>query len=129
MSNALTYARQSLAQMLTDNDFRTSPEAPQTFSPPLCWVAPRSPYRQPGQSFARKKIALSVICLAAAGTNQTVLEAVDEMTSGVADLIDASDGFRLDAAEEIGVPEFYSSAQGQEYLGAAVNVFIEVDRA
>ena len=62
-------------------------------------------------------------------TLEEVLEAVDEMTSGVADLIDASDGFRLDAAEEIGVPEFYSSAQGQEYLGAAVNVFIEVDRA
>lgn len=128
MSNALTFARQSLADLLTDANFRTSSEVPQTFSPPLSWVAPRAPYRRPGQTFSRKRIALSVICLAAPGTNQTVLEAVDDMTSGIADVIDASDGFRLDPDEEIGVPEYYTSAQGQEFLGAAVNVYVEVDR-
>jgi hypothetical protein len=49
------------------------------------------------------------------------------MASKVADAVEASDGFRLDA-EEIGIPQLYTSAQGQQYLGAAVNVFCEVDR-
>ena len=127
MSNALTDARLTLAQLLADNDFRVSPEVPQTFSPPLCWITARVPYRQPGQTFGRKKVSLAIVCLAAAGTNSTAMAAVDDMTSSVADLIETSDVFRLDS-EEIGIPQLYTSAQGQEYLGAAVNVLVEVDR-
>jgi len=128
MTNALTEARTSLASALTAKGFRVAPEVPQTFSPPLCWIAPRPPYRQPGQTFSRKRVSLAIICLAASGTNAAAFAAVDEMASSVADLIDDLDGFRLDA-EEIGVPQLYTSAQGQEYLGAAVNVVCEVIRS
>jgi len=127
VTNTLTVARSGLAAALSAAKFRVSPEVPQTFSPPLCWIAPRSPYRAPGQTFSRKRIALSVICLAASGTNAAALEAVDQLASDVADVVKATNWFRLDA-EEIGVPQLYSSAQGQEYLGAAVNVIVEVDR-
>lgn len=127
MTNALTDARTALSQALTTAGFRSTAEVPQTFTPPLCWVAPRAPYRQPGQTFGRKRIFLAVVCLAAQGTNAKSLEAVDELASSVADAIDAMAGFRLDT-EEIDAPQLFPSAQGQEYLGAIVNVVVEVAR-
>jgi hypothetical protein len=127
MTNALTDVRQALAQALTTGGFRSTAEVPQTFTPPLCWVAPRAPYRQPAKVFGRKKVLLAVVCLAAQGTNATSLEAVDELASAVADFIDASASFRLDS-EEIDAPQLFPSAQGQEYLGAVVNVWCEVAR-
>lgn len=127
--SALTDARGALKALVEAGGHRVALEVPETFSPPLCWIAPRAPYRQSGQSFGRKKVSLAVICLAAAGTNATALAAVDDMTSDVADAIEASDAFRLDPSEEIGVPQLYTSAQGQQYLGAAVNVIAEVTRA
>lgn len=128
MTNPITDARTSLADSLNTGGFRTTTEVPQTFSPPLCWVAPRAPYRQPGQTFARKRVYLSVVCLAAAGTNAEALAAVDQLATDVADLVETLDGFRLDPNEEIGVPQLYSSAQNQQYLGAAVQVIAEVSR-
>lgn len=126
--SALTDAREALKTVVEGAGFRVALEVPETYSPPLCWIAPRTPYRQSGQTFGRKKVSLAVICLAAAGTNATALAAVDDMTSEVADAIEASDAFRLDS-EEIGVPQLYASAQGQQYLGAAVNVIAEVARS
>lgn len=126
--SALTDVRAALKTVVDGTGFAVSLEVPQTFSPPLCWIAPRTPYRQAGQTFARKRVNLAVICLAAAGTNAEALAAVDDMASSVADEIEASGIFRLDT-EEIGVPQLYSSAQGAQYLGAAVNVVAEVDRA
>jgi hypothetical protein len=127
MTNALTDVRTALSQALTTAGFRSTAEVPQTFTPPLCWVAPRAPYRQPGQTFGRKRIFLAVVCLAAQGTNAKSLEAVDELASSVADAIDAMAEFRLDT-EEIDAPQLFPSAQGQEYLGAVVNVVVEVAR-
>lgn len=127
MTNTLTTARTQLAGALVDAGFRVVPEVPKTFSPPLCWVAPRTPYRQQGQTFGRKRVSLAVVCLAASGTNAKALEALDELTSSVADFIEGSDGFRL-GADEIDAPGLYQSAQGQEYLGAPVNVVVEVVR-
>lgn len=126
--SALTDAREGLKDVVEDAGFRVSMEVPETFSPPLCWIAPRAPYRQAGRSFGRKKVSLSVVCLAAAGTNATALASVDDLASQVADAIEASDTFRLDT-EEIGVPQLYTSAQGQQYLGAVVNVVCEAARA
>lgn len=127
MSNSLTDVRTTLATALTDAGFRATAEVPQTFSPPLCWVAPRAPYRSPGQTFGFKRIRLGVVCLAAQGTNAKALEDVDQLASDVADAIEAMDGFRLDG-EEIDAPQVFPSAQGQEYLGAVVNVLVEVAR-
>jgi len=127
MTNALTDVRVALAEALNDANFRATAEVPLTFSPPLCWVAPRAPYRRPGQTFGRKKVNLAVVCIAAQGTNAVALEAVDQLTSDVADFIEAMDGFRLDS-EEIDAPQLFPSAQGQEYLGAVVNVVVEVAR-
>jgi hypothetical protein len=127
MSNALTDVRTALAQALTTAGFRSTAEVPQMFTPPLCWVAPRAPYRQPGQTFGRKRVLVGVVCLAAQGTNAVALEAVDQLASDVADAIEAMSGFRLDS-EEIDAPQLFPSAQGQEYLGAVVNVVVEVAR-
>lgn len=126
-SNPLTDVRTALATALTAAGFRSTAEVPQTFSPPLCWVAPRAPYRRPGQTFGLKRISLAVVCLASAGTNAVALAAVDQLASDVADAIDAMAGFRLDS-EEIDAPQLFPSAQGQEYLGAVVNVLVEVAR-
>lgn len=127
MSNSLTAVRQELAQALANAGFRTDSEVPQTFSPPLCWVAPRQPYRQPGQTFGRKRISIAVVCLAANGTNATAFEQAEELASSVADAIDAMSNFRLES-EEIDAPQLFPGAQGQEYLGAVVNVWTEVAR-
>jgi len=128
MSNALTDVREALAEALTDANFRASAEVPQTFTPPLCWVAPRAPYRRPGQTFGRKKVNLAVVCIAAQGTNSVALAAAEQLASDVADAVEAMEGFRLDS-EEIDAPQLFPSAQGQEYLGAVVNVWCEVARA
>lgn len=128
MTNALTVARTELSQALTDAGYRVVPEIPPTYSPPLCWVTSRAPYRQPGQTFASKRVSLAVVCVAAQGTNSQAMEAVDDLTSNVADLIDSLDGFRLDGEEEISPHARYSSAQGQDFLGASVNVTTEVAR-
>jgi hypothetical protein len=128
MTNSLTDVREALAEALTTAGFRSTAEVPQTFSPPLCWVAPRAPYRRPGQTFGLKRVSLAVVCLAAQGTNAVALEQVDQLASDVADAIEAMAGFRLDA-EEIDAPQLFPSAQGQEYLGAVVNVICDVARA
>lgn len=127
MSNDLTDVRAALATALADAGFRAVSEVPQTFSPPLCWVAPRAPYRTPGKTFGLKRVNLAVVCLAAQGTNAKALEDVDQLASDVADAINAMSDFRLDA-EEIDAPQLFPSAQGQEYLGAVVNVWCEVAR-
>lgn len=126
-SNSLTDVREQLANALTSAGFRATAEVPQTFSPPLCWVAPRAPYRTAGQTFGLKRIRLAVVCLASQGTNAVSLAAVDQLSSDVADAIEAMAGFRLDA-EEIDAPQLFPSAQGQEFLGAVVNVVVEVAR-
>ena len=127
MTNTLTDVRATLATALTTAGFRSVSEVPQTFTPPLCWVAPRAPYRKSGQTFGTKRVSLAVVCLAAQGTNAAALEAVDQLATDVADAIDAMAGFRLDA-EEIDAPQMFPSAQGQEYLGAVVNVIVDVGR-
>jgi hypothetical protein len=127
VSNSLTDVREALAAALTTAGFRSTAEVPQTFSPPLCWVAPRAPYRKAGQTFGLKRISLAVVCLASTGTNAVALEAVDQLASDVADAVEAMTGFRLDS-EEIDAPQLFPSAQGQEYLGAVVNVLVEVAR-
>jgi hypothetical protein len=127
VTNTLTVARTGLAEALVEEGFRVLPEVPQTFSPPLCWISPRDPYRQQAQVFGCKRVSLAVVCLAASGTNAKALEALDEMTSSVADFIEASDQFRL-GPSEIEAPGLYTSAQGQEFLGAAVNVLVDVSR-
>lgn len=127
MSNALTDVRAALAQALTTAGFRSVSEVPQTFTPPLCWVAPRAPYRTKGQTYGTKRVSLAVVCLATQGTNAVALAQVDQLASDVADAIDAMSGFRLDG-EEIDAPQLFPSAQGQEYLGAVVNVVVDVAR-
>lgn len=127
MSNALTDARTRLTEALVEGGFRVVPEVPKTFSPPLCWIAPRTPYRQPGQTFARKRVSLAVVCLAGSGTNAKALADLDQMVSDVADFIEAGDVGRL-GSDEIDAPGLYSSAQGQDFLGAAVNVLVDVTR-
>lgn len=123
----LTDVREALKTVVEASGRRVALEVPETYSPPLCWIAPRAPYRQQGQTFGLKRVNLAVICLAAVGTNKAALEALDDMASEVADTIEASDTFRLDT-EEIGIPQLYTSAQGQQYLGAPVNVIAEVGR-
>lgn len=124
----LTTVRQELADALVAAGFNAVTEVPQTFSPPLCWVAPRTPYRQQGQTVARKRISLAVVCLAANATNATALSSVDDFAETVADTIAEMDGYILDPAGEIDAPELFPTAQGQQFLGAAVNVITEVTR-
>lgn len=124
----LTEARQELVDALTDAGFNAVTEVPQTYSPPLCWVAPRQPYRQQGQTVSRKRVSLAVVCIAANATNATALAEVDDFAETVADSIAQMDAYRLDPSEEIDAPQLYPGAQGQQFLGAAVNVITEISR-
>lgn len=129
MTNPLTDVRQALADALEVEGIRVLREIPQTYTPPLCWIEPRAPYREPGQTFGLKRVHLAVVCLSGSGTNAAALEAAEQMASDVADAIEALDSFRLDAAEEISPPGIYVSAQGQSYVGTPVNVIAEYARA
>lgn len=127
MTSPLTQARRTLAAALTSAGIRATAEVPDTFTPPLCWVAPRDPYRGTGQTFSRKRVALAVVCIGGEGASNQAMEMVDQLATDVADTIECMEGYRLDP-NEIDAPQLFPSAQQRQFLGAVVNVWTEVDR-
>lgn len=129
----LTDARVALAALLnTVEGVRAVTVVPQTFTPPICWVAPGAPYRQRAQAFGKKKINLVVVCLGGLSTNDASEAATEALAELVADKIDTSGHispyFRLDPLTEMDQPRLYPSGQNQQMLGIAVNCFLESTR-
>lgn len=125
----LTAARETLATLLnTIPGVRAVTVVPQTFTPPICWVAAASPYRQRAQAVGSKRINLAVVCLGGMSTNDAAEAATEDLAELVADTIDKSTVFRLDPLAEMDQPRLYPSAQGQQMLGIAVNVWCEATR-
>lgn len=126
----LTDARTSLAALLnTDTSIRALTEIPQTFTPPICWVAAGSPYRQRAQAFGCKRINLVVVCLGGMSTNDAAEAATEALAEAVADLIDTSTVFLLNPSAEMDQPRLYPGPTGGNLLGIAVNVICESTRA
>lgn len=129
MTSDLTAARTALAALLNGVEgVRAVTVVPQTFTPPLCWVASGSPFRQRAQAVGKKKINLVVVCLGGMSTNDAAEDAAEALAELVADTIDASTTFRLDPVAEIDQTRLYPSAQGQQMVGIAVNLFCESTR-
>lgn len=128
MTSDLTDAREALATMLTTAGIRAVAVMPQTFTPPICWVAAGSPFRQRAQAVGRKRINLVVLCLGGLSTNDATEAATEDLAELVADTVDTSLTFRLDPVAELDQPRLYPTAQGQQMLGIAVNVFCEATR-
>lgn len=129
MTSDLTAARTALAQLLnTVTGVRAVTEIPQTFTPPICWVAAGSPYRQRAQAIGRKRINLVVVCLGGMSTNSATEAATEDLAELVADKIDTSTTFKLDPSVEMDQPRLYPSGQNQQMLGIAVNVICESTR-
>ena len=125
----LTDARTQLAALLnTIPNVRAVTEVPQTFTPPIVWVAASSPFRQRAQAVGKKRINLTVLCLGGMSTNDATEAATEDLAELVADMIDTSTVFRLDPNAEMDLPRLYPSAQGQQMLGIAVNCFCESTR-
>lgn len=125
----LTQARKDLATLLnTISGVRAVTEVPQTFTPPIVWVAAGSPFRQRAQAVGRKRINLVAVCLGGMSTNDATDAATEELAEKVADKIDTSTVFRLDPLAEMDQPRLYPSAQNQQMLGIAVNVICESTR-
>lgn len=129
MTSDLTTARETLATLLnTIPDVRAVTVVPQTFTPPICWVAASTPYRQRAQAVGKKRINLVVVCLGGMLTNDAAETATEDLAELVADEIDKSTVFRLDPVAEMDQPRLYPTAQGQQMLGIAVNLFCETTR-
>lgn len=129
MTSDLTTAREALATLLnTITDVRAVTVVPQTFTPPICWVAAGTPFRQRAQAVGKKRINLVVLCLGGMSTNDAAEAATEDLAELVADTIDKSLVFRLDPTAEMDQPRLYPSAQGQQMLGIAVNVWCESTR-
>lgn len=129
MSSDLQAAREALATLLnTVTGVRAVTVIPQTFTPPICWVAAGSPYRQRAQAVGRKRIRLTVICLGGMSTNSATEAATEALAEKVADKIDTSTKFLLDPLAEMDQPRLYPASQGQQMLGIAVNVICESTR-
>jgi hypothetical protein len=129
MTSDLTQARTDLATLLnTISGVRAVTEVPATFTPPLVWVAAASPFRQRAQAFGKKRINLVAVCLGGMSTNDATDAATEDLAEKVADKIDTSTVFRLDPLAEMDQPRLYPSAQGQQMLGIAVNLFCESTR-
>lgn len=125
----LTDAREALATLLnTIDDVRAVTVVPKTFTPPICWVAAGSPYRQRAQTVGRKRIRLVVVCLGGMSTNDETEEQTEDLAELVANIVDKSKQFMLDPLAELDQPRLYPSAQGTQMLGIAVNVICEADR-
>lgn len=126
----LTEARQALTDLLNSVDgIRATTVVPQTYTPPICWVAASSPYRQRSQAVGVKRINLVVVCLGGMATNDAAEAATEDLAELVANTIDKSLTFRLDPLAEMDQPRLYPTAQGQQMLGIAVNLFCEAKRA
>lgn len=133
MTSDLTAARTALAALLnTVSGVRAVTVVPQTFTPPIVWVAAASPYRQRGQALAEKRINLVAVCLGGMSTNDATEEVTETLAELVADKIDASGAvspyWRLDPLAEMDQPRLYPSAQGQQMLGIAVNLSCRATR-
>lgn len=129
----LTDARSALALLLNGTvdeptGIRAVTEVPQTFTPPIVWVAAGVPYRQRAQAVGRKRINLVAVCLGGLTTNDATDAATEDLAEQVADLIDKSTVFRLDPLAEMDQPRMYPTAQGQSMLGIAVNLMCESTR-
>lgn len=125
----LTDARVALKDLLnTVSGVRAVTVIPQTFTPPICWVAAGAPYRQRAQAFGSKRINLVVVCLGGMSTNDAAEEATEGLAEKVADTVDGSTIFMLDPLAEMDQPRLYPSAQGQQMLGIAVNVIARANR-
>jgi hypothetical protein len=125
----LTDARSALATLLnTISGVRAVTEVPQTFTPPIVWVAAGSPYRQRAQTVGKKRINLIAVCLGGMSTNDATDAATDDLAEKVADKVDTSLVFGLDPVAEMDQPRMYPSAQGQQMLGIAVNIWCEATR-
>lgn len=125
----LTDARESLADLLNGIDgVRAVTVIPQTFTPPICWVAAGQPFRQRAQAVGKKRINLVVVCLGGMSTNDATEDATEDLAELVANAIDQSTVFGLDPTAEMDQPRLYPSAQGQSLLGIAVHVFCESTR-
>lgn len=126
----LTDARVELADFLnTVPNVRAVTVVPQTFTPPICWVAAGSPYRQRAQAVGVKRINLTVVCLGGMSTNDATEEKTEALAEAVANAIDADIRWRLDPLAEMDQPRLYPAAQGQQMLGIAVNLSREATRA
>lgn len=129
MTSDLTTARDTLKTLLnTVTGIRAVSVVPQTFTPPICWVAAGTPFRQRAQAVGKKRIRLVVLCLGGMSTNDATEAATEDLAELVADTIDHSTTFMLDPLAEMDQPRLYPSAQGQQMLGIAVNVICESDR-
>lgn len=129
MTSDLTTAREALTNLLnTVSGVRAVSVIPQTFTPPICWVAAGSPYRQRAQAVGRKRIRLVVLCLGGMSTNDAAEKATEDLAELVADTLDKSTTFLLDPLAEMDQPRLYPTAQGQQMLGIAVNVICETTR-
>lgn len=129
MTSDLTAARTALATFLnTIPNLRAVTEIPSTFTPPICWVAAGSPYRQRAQTIGRKRINLVVVCLGGMSTNNAAEAATEALAESVADLIDTSTTFQLDPSAEMDQPRLYPGSTGGNLLGIAVNVICESTR-
>lgn len=125
----LTEARKQLADLLNGIDgVRAVTVIPKTFTPPIVWVSAGSPYRQRAQVVGKKRINLVAVCVGGMSTNDASADASDALAEKVANKIDSSTKFLLDPANEIEQPRLYSTAQGQDMLGIAVNVMCETTR-
>jgi hypothetical protein len=125
----LTTARTTLTTYLnTISGVRAVAVIPQTFTPPICWVAAGTPFRQRAQAVGKKRIRLVVLCIGGMSTNDATEAATEDLAELVADAIDRSTTFLLDPLAEMDQPRLYPSAQGQQMLGIAVNVMCESTR-
>lgn len=129
MTADLTTARTGLVTLLnTVSGVRAVADIPQTFTPPICWVAAGAPFRQRAQSVGRKRINLVVVCLGGMSTNDAAEAATEDLAEKVADFIDTQTSYRLDPLVEMDQPRLYPTAQGQQMIGIAVNVMCESTR-
>jgi hypothetical protein len=129
MTSDLTQARTDLATFLnTIPNVRAVTVIPQTFTPPIVWVAAGVPFRQRAQAVGRKRINLVALCMGGLSTNDATEEATEALAELVANKIDTSTVFLLDPAAEMDQPRLYPTAQGQNMLGIAVNILCESTR-
>lgn len=125
----LTEAREELATFLnTVTGVRALTVIPKTFTPPGCWVAAGSPYRQRAQAVGMKRINLTVVCFGGMSTNDAAEAATEDMAELVANALDNDTRWRLDPLAEMDQPRLYPAAQGQQMLGIAVNLSREATR-
>lgn len=120
--NALSTARQGVADSLVAAGLKAASYVAETVNPPIAVVVPDDPYVNDEDSlavpFGHSTVNLSVLLIGGKGTNKAAAEQIDEMVCVAFSALRADTSWSVEAVSSPG----QVNLNGHNYLGAVISI-------